>query len=547
VSFAAGLTLLGFTLVNFLTYNSYPLLRPELGYFYTGLLLLCAAMAALYSRRGPRGRAFLEALLISVAVDMNMDSLWLTAGAFLVALAFVGLKRQSVLPFATVMGAVMLVLSLAGVGEKRQLIERTESPRTRPAAQQPPGPAIVHIIFDEHTGFEGFADASAATAAMKSDLRQFYESRGFAMFGRAYSEHYFTANSIPQILNLGGPAPEHVDPRRPATAGPTRYLTLLRQRGYAVRIYQSEYLDLCKSAVEESCTTYDVLGAGSLLYTPLNRRERGQVLFFKFLMLSDALVALDEKIPDLLELLYPERPIEAPLKPLGYTWSIASALAMDRLIEDLHKAKPGEVYIAHLVLPHFPWAFDPSCNIRPLRDWDRRVVRFAGQRRERGYFDQIRCTLRKTDRLLDVLASSPAGRDSVVIIHGDHGSRNWLRIPSLKYFRVSQLSDYLAAYSTLFAVRSPGLPSTYVEAPAPVADLLRQLIESEFRAVPTPPPGPPLVYAADEDWRPRKRIELPESWWKNSAATSQAGTQQTEAAAGPEAFRVRNTLKKDPW
>ena len=519
VPFAAGLTLLGFTLVNFLNYNSYPLLRPEVGYFYAGLILLCALMTALYSGQRAWGRALLEALLVAAIIDLNLDSLWLTGAAFVASFAFVMWTRKSLLPFAALMGTVMLVIAVIGFSRGDELIETKAAMAPHAVVSTRPRPAILHIILDEHTGFEGFPVKDRTGAKMKAELRDFYGSRGFAMFGRAYSEHYITANSIPQILNLGGLPPRQKDPKHSVSVWPNRYFEALLRQGYAVRIYQNKgYLNFCDEAAQVTCTQYSSLLP--MLGDSLTIKDRAQLLLFKFLSLSPALQVIDAQSRPIIGAFYPPEPVYPALVRLGWTNSLASLGMMDRLSDDLRQAKPGEAYIVHLLLPHVPSVVDPNCKVLPVRDWDRRIERSPMAPREAAYYDQTRCTLRKIDRLLLALSQSPAGPNSIVLFHGDHGSRLWQNIPDKRFYRYSTDADYVAGFSTLFAVRSPQIGSAYVEQPAPVADLLRQLVESRFTKLPKPPPGPPMVWLADADWHPWKRVEMPESWWKSPATGS---------------------------
>lgn len=524
VAFAAGFTLLGFTFVNFLNYNSYPLLRPEVVYFYAALLVLCGVMAALYVPGSRWSSAVLEALLVAVVADFNLSSIWLTTAAFVASFCFLMWKRTSLLPFAAIMGAVMLGLALVGVGEKRPLIQTTVAATGSTApARRPPGPAILHVIFDEHTGFEGFSDESAAAGKMKADLRNFYASRGFAMFGRAYSEFYFTANSIPQILNFGGMPPHQKDPKHSVSAGPTRYFRTLREHGYAIRLYQNEgYLDFCHGANPNFCTQYSTVLA--MADGPLSSADRAQLLLYKLLALSPVLRVIDTQSRPLIGVLYPPEPIYPVLERLSWTNSLASLAMMDRLSDDLKRAKPGEAYFIHLLLPHVPSVVDQNCRVLRVNDWDRRILPIPTQEREEAYYDQIRCTLKKTDQLLRSLAQSSAGANSIVIVHGDHGSRLWQNIPDKRFYRSSSQADYIAGFSTLFAVRSPQIGTTYVERPAPVAELLRQLTVSEFKTLPKAPSGPPLVWLADAEWHPWKQVELPRTWWDKAVQDSRSGS-----------------------
>ena len=49
-------------------------------------------------------------------------------------------------------------------------------------------PAILHLILDEHIGVEGLPKDNPDAARLQWELRDFYLSRGFALYGGAYSD-----------------------------------------------------------------------------------------------------------------------------------------------------------------------------------------------------------------------------------------------------------------------------------------------------------------------------------------------------------------------
>ena len=146
-------------------------------------------------------------------------------------------------------------------------------------------------------------------------------------------------------------------------------------------------------------------------------------------------------------------------------WSPArmSLRALDYIETNFSAPKAGHVYFAHILLPHFPFVLDRSCNRRPPRAW--RWPVWAQTPGEAGwslddiyaaYSEQLRCTHSRVMRLIDAMRKSVRGRDLVFIIHGDHGPRIFKKIGHIDSANDTEaiLSDGL---DTFFAVKAAGL------------------------------------------------------------------------------------------
>ena len=102
--------------------------------------------------------------------------------------------------------------------------------------------------------------------------------------------------------------------------------------------------------------------------------------------------------------------------------------------------------------------------------------------RYRSYFRQVACALRQIDRLIEAI---PPGlrHDAIIIIQGDHGSRITLVDPTTVANASPARSDYLDAFSTMFAVRSPSIEPAYDSRTAPITCVLRTLVDRSFRSI----------------------------------------------------------------
>ena len=504
--FLAGTAVLGASLANFLHYHGYPLLRPEIAIVATGLILAAAFVALLYAGVGRPGRASLEALLVFLAIDLNSDIFWLALLAAIGTFLLCRLRRISVLPALTVLAAVVLLTTLLGLGERRPPIERIAG--TAPAASS--APAIVHLILDEHVGLEGITDP-----AVRDEVARFYGAHGFRLFSRAYSRHFHTVNAIPDILNFGGRG-SSLGSQDGVTVGPTAYLSLLRERGYGVNVYESDFANFCSGVPYASCTRYWSPSLAWIDALPHSAAEKARLIAYKFWSLSSVAVTLSEAYNFAVTRPW-LRGAGLPffmLEQRGISSGVAALGAFDTLTADLRQARPGNVYFAHVLLPHYPYVAGPDCRVVPPSQWDFRWSASPVAERQAAYHRQLRCVLRKIDAALTALEASPAGRNAVVVIHGDHGSRITRVEPRADNVGHYGERDLIAGFSTLFAVRAPGIEGGIDRTPAPAPALLGSLARSGFTSV-----GPGRVAAGahdvmldDAEWQPRRRVPLPRAW-----------------------------------
>jgi len=514
IAFAGGAAILCASLANFLNYNDYPLLRPEVGIVTAGMLGIAAALAVFYVAQRQWGRAFLEGLLALLFVDLNTDS-FLLACALGVAIGLASWwRRFSFLPAMAVIGAVVLASKALGLGGAHEWIsvEKGAQPE-RPAAAAAGKPAIVHIIFDEHIGLEGLRSEGPEGQRLSDELRNFYLAHGFAVYGGAYSRHFNTVNAVPDILNYGTRLGKAAT-RDGVIIGSTEHLQSLVDRGYKLTIFQSDFADYCTGAEFYECVSYDSSGLRPTLAAPLDVTDRAALITSKFLTLSGLFgLAMDNW--DGLAKALRRLGLGAP----SYTGSsrassaVASLEAINALDERVKSLQPGDAIFAHLIAPHHPYVTRSDCTYLPWRRWETLTSDSAIPVRRSAYDEQARCTALKVAGLLRAVERSPAGNNTVIIIHGDHGSRITRFNPKMATLGQFDDSDMIAGFSTLFAIRAPGVAPAYFTEREPVPSLLRDFARSDFRSTPHPAPLPvPFVYLADEDWKPVRSVPLAPSW-----------------------------------
>jgi hypothetical protein len=503
----AAFALLVALLVNLLLFHEYPVLTPEAGLALLALAGVAALYGGIYALSNWWIRALLEALLIAAVLDSAAAPVPLRIGGGIVVLAFVLWKRRSVLPFATVAALAATAAGAMGIGQQhQQAMSETVRPNNA-AAPNANLPAIVHIILDEHIGIDGLPSDNPHTPTVRAALDQFYLGHGFRVFGRAHSDYAFTGNSIPEILNFGvRPPKSKVHRRTPATIG---YFDLLASKGYKLKVYQSERLNYCDVPAVVTCLTYQTQSIQGVAALPLSTETKATIILRKLVSQTDAQVAAwaYSRLRRLGAPLPYREITDIRLNPVN------SARVFDRFNADLRQARPGEVYFAHFLLPHSPYALTSDCRVKDEL-WKRRQYDGPLQVRQDADFEQILCALRKVAAAYDAVSSSPAGHNFVMIVHGDHGSRITDAEPFANRAQVITDQQKIADFSALFVARGPGLAPGYDDARLSNAAILENLARSNFTTghAPLRSGAHNFVILADHRNVPRVRVPLPAGW-----------------------------------
>jgi hypothetical protein len=149
--------------------------------------------------------------------------------------------------------------------------------------------------------------------------------------------------------------------------------------------------------------------------------------------------------------------------------AIRAMHAMSLLAEQVVRSQSGQLFFAHLVLPHYPYIYDANCNERDPSVWepahDREplppnTTQLRAQR-YRLYLEQLQCLYEKLDAMFRRWQEAGVFDRAVIIIHGDHGSRIYLHRPEASNRGEMLVSDYADAFSTLLAVKAPGYEPGY--------------------------------------------------------------------------------------
>jgi hypothetical protein len=499
-----------------------PLSSLAIAAFY---FALASAVLVLLIRRT---QGFLATAVFTVSIVLFLDiqydrfgGLPLLAAALLVAAALWFLRNHAGLILAVVF-MTMLAASIAVVTFKLgssapDLIASGSGVGT--VGQGPDErPVIVHLILDEHAGIAGIPPNVPGGSELRQSLQDLYQSNGFRLFGNAVSEYVSSKNSISGILNFSsGTQPEQwYHGKKPYVLGASAYFDLLNESGYELSVYQSSYMDFCTEFPEivSRCHTYRYDGAGWLKDSQLTDREKFLALFGMYMSRSKIFEAVSKLYSRVSRAV---RPLGLRLPPLaawnGSAASLSSLAVFDALIDEISQGPGGRVYFAHILLPHGPYVFDSDCRLQPdISEWMGNVplhskfnTEESRERRYARYFEQIACVHSKLETLFDRMKATGRFAEATIVIHGDHGSRIYVTEPKSRNAESLAPRDYLDSFSTLFAVKTPGLAPGYDETQAPVSQLLGLIARSG--ELPSNADQSPIVYlegSDDEDW-----VQLP--------------------------------------
>lgn len=116
---------------------------------------------------------------------------------------------------------------------------------SEPKSELPP---ILHLILDEHGGIDTFPSNSEGVPVFANYLNSFFREFGFRTYPAAYSLYQGTVDSISKLLNFSTNElsdENFVRKGKNYVVEKNKYLNSLKERGYRIFIYQSDYLQFC--------------------------------------------------------------------------------------------------------------------------------------------------------------------------------------------------------------------------------------------------------------------------------------------------------------
>ncbi len=470
--FSSALLLL-VAFVIFLRHHDYGLWRSD-SLQAIGALLALGVVPGVASALGPRSlRAGVFAIVATLFLDLQTP--WLREpvglGLAVALLLALGWFANAVLGRATAFVALVMIASTLPLSPGEGWIrEEAAGPGTSAGATEGEDrPPILHLVLDEHIATAAIPREFDRDGRLRHHIEGGYLARGFRVFPQAFSRHYTTGPALSHVVNLsaGRDSVAYYDPE---TDRVTRnaWFRMLAGRGYRIRVVQTDHLDFCHPDEDlsvELCTTYTLESIKAIEGSGLDRADRSRALLGSFGQLSH----WHQRTRKAWQRWARERGLERTDWPLraGRLSTVSSRQMLPRVEAALAATQPGEITFAHLLLPHFPYAYDAGCALRPSPlEWrSYKGVGLSGvhnddaSRAERYplYLEQLACTEKLVSQMLGRLLALPHLRDATVIVHGDHGPRLNRLTPVAPNRAKLDARDYLDAFATHFAVRVPGL------------------------------------------------------------------------------------------
>ncbi len=430
------------------------------------------------------------------------------AASFVAVFTLLRLFRDHFVKVGTVVFGVMVGTTLIMEASANSIFPHPHV-ETPPLPSQSGPPRLIHLILDEHIGIEGLPPEIVSAGRMKDEIVAFYAKSDFQVYGGAFSHYFWTHNAIPNLLNFSTHTQDrsHVVNRRdPFRLADAYYFELLHQRGYRLTVFSARFLDYCAGAASEiidRCIEYPSRGVGVLSRLPMPFGARVKVVISGYIQQSIFNQWLRVYRP--------------------YTYSVNTLENWDRLSAEVLNLKQGDALFAHLMLPHFPYALRRDCSVRESPStWKNRVLDNRGQshvintvesRRERYelYLEQMECLYLKLNELFSSMKTAGMFDDSIIVVHGDHGSRIMLTHPNAAHPEPLTEQDFRDAYSTLFAVHLPGRAGQYDSIPIPIERLLGRFTRGAITSSTSLafPEEPPMVFLDSEPNTEMKAVLYP--------------------------------------
>jgi len=190
---------------------------------------------------------------------------------------------------------------------------------------------------------------------------------------------------------------------------------------------------------------------------------------------------------------------------------------LNAIEEDMSTRAYGTVYFAHLLVPHGPYVMREDCSFDYGTDqWlrDAHTMGFNVNTPEsRGmrychYLGQSKCTLKILNDFFDAMRKQGIDEDSVIIIHGDHGSAIYEYSISTIAGSLLTSSDFRDAFSTLFAAKFPQ-GSFQITTETSSLEMLLNQVSRKLSTEPLPElSNQPFIYLFDGPELNRKDIDI---------------------------------------
>lgn len=489
----------------FLDYNQYCLSCAETWIALIALILLAVVCSVIMLISGWKLSALIMALLITGFIDVQFTprNLWKWADEWAAILLFAGMQgfltflflKERLYAIATAVFLTFFVVTVfklaLNTDNNYSLFEHSE-----PAVHAPP--RIIHLILDEHIGIEGIPTDVEGGLATKNLITQFYLKNGFQLFGGAFSRYFNTHNSISSMLNFSAENKDdgYIRGRNAYRLLRNKYFEMLSKKNYNIEVLSPGDVDFCSdlTVLISRCVQYNAESLHVFGKLDIPAAQKLQVIMSRYLSQSSIASWI---VPEVV-LIYHSVLGGSDMSLLQWTWafdhertrlhSLNSLAVLESLWHNILSSPRGTALFAHLLIPHFPYVAKADCSIRSPSGnflWNNRGLRTQAaptnttdSRRERYglYFQQVECVYSKLDKLFDRMRATGIYDDSIIIIHGDHGSKIVITDSISENRHLLTKQDLVDGFSTFFAMKLPGKPGRYDNSPRSLEQLFAKFV-----------------------------------------------------------------------
>ena len=530
--------------IHFVIYHQYSFVSLELIWLALMLVMLACVCGLLMSSGSRLLKFAVLSGLLTLFVDIQFDvgKAWHTGLIFIGIFAFLWVLSEHAVTITTTIFAVF-ILSTVALPDTDSEVATVTVDTASPDQDLPP---VIHLILDEHIGIEGIPLDIDPGRDVREELLRLYVGSGFRVYGRAISQYFDTHNAIPNALNFTASDIDASYFNQERTGDyslkENAYFERLSRKGYLIHVYQSTYLDLCghDDSVIASCTTYASNSIKSIEDTPVSTGGKLSFIVSSIFDLSTAYRSLQVSY-NRFRLRLDALGIGLPYWTQGRNrvGPLPTLPVMEMLESELSQNISGGAYIVHLNIPHYPYVLESNCQVKPdIQDWKYRklngpVVDGINDSEDRSelynsYLVQMRCLNQKLAGLFATMRAGGYFDEAMIIVHGDHGSRISLLDPFWHNLDKLEEADYVDSFSTLFAVKAPGVEPGYDPRQAAIDSLLDHHTGGDRAITETDHVFIKQYYS---DTLSRRPIEVPFRYEFSSpqAAIVSEGPQQNEA------------------
>ena len=273
----------------------------------------------------------------------------------------------------------------------------------------------IHIILDQHIGLEGITVDDQNDEMYVDGLVDSYINYEFDLYSKAYTKFYQTKLSIPSILNFSSTNEVFInnyDLEPPLIKlKKNKLFDYLANNNYRINVY-GDYLGWCDSIYPiKKCVRY----RRTILFNETESNLNKIFLVIDNLLQRYRLLNIYRKLSESKLGVYAFLPKYNWNPPVVDSHTSASLDVFEILKNDILNSKQGEAFFAHLVFPHSPYLYNKNCDLIYLHGFHKNNVPYD------RYLSQVKCSQKKVIELIELMNEAGILRDSVVVIHSDHG------------------------------------------------------------------------------------------------------------------------------